>query len=268
MNELETRQVIAMQLELEKSQMREHQALKQQHSQVSGYMTDSEKDNLIKWQLDLEKDKEKVYHLLQGHKLKYDDKGNLTWHEPEDVAHKPITSYGVDQLMEIIEFYLSRNTLLSYYEEETINWKMKDLGDEIADKIFMEYEHIFYRPTISELWNRDKKKIEKLKEKYESDPKKLKLLYAILKKRYAEESEQIFKKNIKQYPMICRLLTDTIHSSYLRALDGGERESLRTARYVTQTDSGASQPFYPGVSGGSMGAKPFSFFSPSTWVKR
>jgi len=41
----------------------------------------------------------------------------------------------------------------------------------------------------------------------------------------------------KLYPIICRELVDVVHSSYLRALHGGERESLREARQVTQTDN-------------------------------
>jgi len=42
----------------------------------------------------------------------------------------------------------------------------------------------------------------------------------------------------KLYPIIVRELVDVVHSSYLRALHGGERESLREARSVTQTDNG------------------------------
>jgi len=40
----------------------------------------------------------------------------------------------------------------------------------------------------------------------------------------------------KRYPMIVRELVDTIHSSFLRALNGGERDSLRQARHITQTE--------------------------------
>ncbi|KKL26790.1 hypothetical protein LCGC14_2391720 [marine sediment metagenome] len=40
---------------------------------------------------------------------------------------------------------------------------------------------------------------------------------------------------IKLYPMIVRVLVDTVHSAYLRALKGGERDSLRSARVVTQS---------------------------------
>jgi len=40
----------------------------------------------------------------------------------------------------------------------------------------------------------------------------------------------------KLYPMLVRELVDVTHSAYLRALHGGERESLREARSVTQNE--------------------------------
>lgn len=40
----------------------------------------------------------------------------------------------------------------------------------------------------------------------------------------------------KRYPMIVRELVDVTHSAYLRALNGGERETLRTARTVNQNE--------------------------------
>ena len=40
------------------------------------------------------------------------------------------------------------------------------------------------------------------------------------------------------YPIIVRQVVDIVHSTYLRALNGGERESLRLARSVVQNESG------------------------------
>jgi len=40
----------------------------------------------------------------------------------------------------------------------------------------------------------------------------------------------------KNYPMLMREMTDIVLSAYKRALDGGERRSLREARQVTQTE--------------------------------
>jgi hypothetical protein len=44
-------------------------------------------------------------------------------------------------------------------------------------------------------------------------------------------------KKRKLYAMIVRQLVDIVHSSYLRALHGGERDSLREARQVSQVES-------------------------------
>ena len=40
----------------------------------------------------------------------------------------------------------------------------------------------------------------------------------------------------KNYPMLVRQLIDIVHSAYKRALYGGERDSLRTARQMVQTE--------------------------------
>ena len=47
----------------------------------------------------------------------------------------------------------------------------------------------------------------------------------------------------KLYPIIIRELVDICHSAYLRALHGGERESLREARQVTQME----HPMMPNI---------------------
>ena len=41
----------------------------------------------------------------------------------------------------------------------------------------------------------------------------------------------------KLYAIIVREMVDIVHSAYLRALNGGERESLREARQVSQNET-------------------------------
>jgi len=67
----------------------------------------------------------------------------------------------------------------------------------------------------------------------------------------------------KRYPMLALQLIHTIESSYNRAFMGEERESLRSARVVTQSENLGNQPVLPG---GSR-SKEFKLFSPSTWMK-
>ncbi len=184
---------------------------------ASSMFVGQQDSNLIEWQLELDNILERMDHLLRGHVLKFDDAGNLTWKEPKDKSFQVFNEYGVQEILRILSMYLNRNTILSNYDEETIRWKVYDIGLEISDLIFTKYEEMGL----------------------DTDDK------------------------IKLYPIIVRQLVDTIHSAYLRALNGGERESLRTARMVTQNDPMNQAPSYPGVDTG----KKFSIFKPTTWMK-
>jgi len=181
----------------------------------SSIFGNTSEQNLIQYQLDLREELERIDHLLRGHQLKYDEEGNLKWVEPTDDSMKPFNDKGVQIIMNVISFYLNRNTILSNYSEDMINWKMKDLGDELADLIFMKYEEMGMNTS-------EKKKL---------------------------------------YPMIVREIVDSVHSAYLRALGGGERESLRTARSVVQNDSMNRPESYPTPKSN------FSMFKPTTWGK-
>lgn len=182
----------------------------------SSMFTSLTEDNLIRWQLDLKEDLDRIYHLLKGHQVKEDDDGNIRYVDPPDDALKPFNEFGVQIIMNIMSFYLNRNTLLSNYDEKTINWKVLDIGRKIKDLIFNRYEEMGM-----------------------DTPAKMKM-----------------------YPMIVQELVDTIHSAYLRALGGGERDSLRTARHVAQTEN----PFTNSVNyGAPQPQRKFSLLKPRTW---
>lgn len=56
------------------------------------------------------------------------------------------------------------------------------------------------------------------------------------------------KNKIKHYPMVVMNIVNTIEAAYNRALNGGERQSLRTARSVQQTEPLMQQGMmYPGM---------------------
>jgi len=167
-----------------------------------GLLGGEEHDNLIKFQLDLKEDMDRLYHLLKGDRIGYDDNGDIVYLPQEDPDLIPFSDFGVQLIMNVMSFYLNRNTLLSNYDEKTINWKVYDVGIELSDLIFNKYE-VMMNTSPSK------------------DPVEIK---------------EHLREKIKLYPMIIRELVDTIHSAYLRSLHGGERESLRTARTVTQNE--------------------------------
>ncbi len=185
-------------------------------------MFSSEDDsNLIEFQLEMESILERMDHMLRGHLIKFDEQGNQVWQEPDDKKHVKFTEHGVQEILGTLHTYLNRNTILSNYDENTIKLKVYDIGYNLTDYIFMTYEDIFASRSFEDI--------------------KYSLGY---RGKITEEDESlIFQKmrdealdKQKLYMITVEKVVNTIHSAYLRALKGGERESLRTARTVTQTE--------------------------------
>lgn len=210
-----------------KEQTAKNLELAQAMSGQSSAFGNTQDPNLIQWQLELDNILERIDHLLKGDELKFVN-GNLIWTEPKNKDNILFNHYGVQEILRVLSMYLNRNTILSNYDEDTINWKVYDFSIEISDLIYNKYDEMFYLPEYDDPTYRDK-----------------------------------VMSKIKLYPMIVRQIVDTVHSSYLRALNGGERQSLREARHVTQSVTGSEVQ-----GGGSIPVKTgnnFKVYNPSTW---
>lgn len=164
-------------------------------------------ENLIKWQLDLSELMERAEHILRGDTLKYVD-GHQIWVRPDNEDEQILNDLGIQEVMRILSMYINRNTVLSNYDEDTINVKVYDFGKELSNLFFMKYEVFGWNPDIQE---------------GDSQERRVKKMKSAQEKR-------------KNYYMLVREMVDIVHSAYLRALHGGERQSLREARQVTQTE--------------------------------
>lgn len=206
--------------------------------------------NIVEFQLNLDKELDRMYHLLSGHQLVIDKKGNEVWEEPDDDRLKIFSDYGVKQIMNIISFYINKNTLLSNYDEKTIIWKVRDFGIELSDLIYTRYEDFFYYPKPEELF-----------EKYKDQANLKNITIEELYYKCAEWSNEELQNKIAHYPMICLSLIDAIHSTYLRALGGKERESLRKGINVMERVDNSMR---------GMGMQPqnqkFKLWKPKTWA--
>lgn len=85
----------------------------------------------------------------------------------------------------------------------------------------------------------------------------------LIEAKYEDMGLNTHKKMVI-YPMILREVIDVVHSSYLRALKGGERQSLREARTVSQ-----SQPLYGNIPMGMpmMQNKERGVLNPMRYIK-
>lgn len=213
---------------------------------LSGFSTNKD-PNLLQYFLDLEEELEKIYHLLSGHILTKDVDGVEVWTEPKDDRQKIFSDYGVKQLMNIISFYVNPNTLLSFYDEETIKWKVRDFGIELADLIFNRYEVFFYYPTPEELFDKYVSYLKDGKINMTEDQ-----LYAKCIQWSREELQQKFR----HYPMMVLAIMDTVHSTYLRALGGKTLRGLTEHVHVSQ-NANMGEP--------AQQMKQSKFWNPKTW---
>jgi hypothetical protein len=240
LDENERRYVELMQSELEQTKIR---ALNAENNMNMSSFQQTKDQNMIEYQLDLKEELDRIFHLLSGHVLQKGENGEQ-WIKPTDDRLKIFSDYGVKQIMNIISFYINRNTLLSNYTEEVINWKIRDFGIELSDLIYNRYEVFFHYPTPEELFN-------KLR------PLTIELNDDELYNKCILWSKEELQSKLRHYPMIVLALVDSVHSTYLRALGGKERESLRKAFHVTESSGGMSNQIQT--------QKPFSLIKPSTW---
>ncbi len=209
-------------------------------------------ENLIKWQLDLREDKEVIKRLLQGIKEEEDEEGNIIYKVPTDIKEIPFSDYGVSMMLQWINYYLTKNTILSNYSDKVIEWKVYDFGNDLNDYIHNNYHELFRIPTFQEakeiLMQRYKdrrKEIKDICEDFFGDIPKEEIIndLARIEEGYQNIVNQIRdiqndyrREKIKMVPLLVGAIVNMVHSAYLRAYHGGERESLRTARTVTQTE--------------------------------
>jgi len=245
MEDNELQYLTMLQQKLEQEQIA-NVTLQNSQSKMQG-ISSQDNANLISYQLELEKEIDRIKHLLSGHVMVSDRDGNTFWSEPKDDRMKILSDYGVDQIMNLISFYINKNTLLSNYDEDTINWKIKDFGMELSDLIFCRYEAFFYYPKPEELY-----------EQYIPYVTNgtLSISAEKLYEKCVQWSQEELKSKIRHYPMIILSLIDSVHSTYLRAYRGQERESLRKFMHVSQNTN--PMPMQQPVSG-------FSIFKPTTW---
>jgi hypothetical protein len=202
---------------------------------------------IMKEQLNLDKELDLIEHLLKGEERYVDEGGDTVWGVPENKDIRILSDLGLKLVMNTLNFYLNKNTLLSNYDEDTINKKMEDFSESLNDALFMSYEKYFLQPTKEEC---QKKLLEKI-----NDLTKDRIFYLELKhidipeEEIREEiissmdiereilniREALQKEKLKGFEHLMRKIQDTVHSAYLRAWNGQERKSLRQHMHISES---------------------------------
>lgn len=230
------------------SERSRRQQMETEQARFSSFSVKQAQD-IAEQQLNLQEELDRIYHLLSGHVLGISD-GNEVWLEPQDDRLKIFSEYGVKQIMNIILFYINKNTLLSNYDEETIRWKVKDFAIELSDLIYNRYESFFHYPTPEELFDIYKPIMNR---------QRLNITEEELYQKCIHWSNEELSSKMRHYPMIVMAVVDSVHSTYLRALNGEERESLRKIMHVSQSANMNEASKKPNQS--------FSIWRPSSWSR-
>lgn len=170
--------------------------------------------NIIEYQLEFDDIISHIEHLIRGHIVRRKEDGTEYWYEPKEDEQKLFNDYGTGIIMGVVRSYLNRNTILSNYEEDIINLKTYDIGIELTDIVYCQYEKMGLD----------------CKEKKE------------------------------RYNLIIREIVDMINSAYLRAMNGGERTNIKSARMIMQQEGIGD------LSANKVKSK-FSLIKPTTWVR-
>lgn len=107
---------------------------------LAGSSFQGQQDNLIQYQLDSGELLNMIEHFLKGEYLSVDKDGGEFWTTPKNKDLVLFNEYGVNSIMVIVGKYINKNTFLSFYSEDRIYEIMGDLGTDINNFIFCNYE--------------------------------------------------------------------------------------------------------------------------------
>ena len=224
-----------------------------QSKQLQYQMEEGEK-NLAEAQLDCKETLTEINHLLKQDSLRVNEGGILDWFPIDDEKKRVLTNEGVDKIMQIMQSYINKETLLSNFDEKTIARRMLEFSLSFNALIFLKYEVFFRTPTLPEckdiLKERMDEKIESkemtaeiFEKEFDRESVKKKILNEMagrmeyeLKKIKSEKT----KLNLREFEMIFTQLKALVESIHNRAWKGEERGSLRRHFNISEVIGGNS----------------------------
>ncbi len=229
------------------------------------YQMENSEMNLAEAQLDVEQTLTRINHLLKQDILRVGDNEVMNWYPIEDTKKRVLTNEGVDRIMQVMQSYINKETLLSNFDDVTIARRMLEFSLAFNGLIFLKYEVFFRSPTLEEcreiLQNRIDDKIsikrmyaEILKKDFNKEEVEKQILTEV-ENRMEYELQKIkqekTKLNLREFEMIFVQLKALIESTHNRAWKGEERGSLRRHFNISEVIGGGSKP--PEKKGGIFG---------------
>jgi len=237
-----------------------HQATQQgtlvaNRTQQLQYQMEEKEKNLAEAQLDCQDTLVRINHLLKQDVLKVNAAGILDWEEIEDSKKRVLTSEGVDKIMQIMESYINKETLLSNFDEKTIARRMLEFSLAFNALMFMKYEIYFSSPSLDNcqeiLQSRIDEKIKRIRMNLELmgnevDEAKIKQEVLVeIEPQIEYEIQKIkqekVKLNLREFEMVFTQLKALVEATHNRAWKGEERGSLRRHFNISEVIGGKPQ---------------------------
>jgi len=214
-----------------------------------------ENENLVKQQLDLGKEINRIDKLLRGWTLIQTEKGE-EWKKPDNEDLIILSDAGLHYFRQLITNYAHKGTILSNYDEETIQEKMRDLANQINDDIFLSYESFFMMPSLERCYEELKKRLSdrakirrfayeilgKDVNEVEVNQQILQEMEMNLEREINQIRDKLFEDKLKRFSAYLLWVEDLIHSCYQRALKGEERRGLRRTININENRGGFEMP--------------------------
>lgn len=235
-----------------------------QAKQLQYQMEESEM-NLAEAQLDVEQTLTRITHLLKQDVLRLGEDGVMNWETIKDTKKRVLTDEGVDRIMQVMQSYINKETLLSNFDDVTIARRMLEFSLAFNGLIFLKYEVFFRSPSLSEcreiLQDRIDDKIlmkkmyaEVLKKDFnevETEKQTLKEVECRMEYELQKIKQEKTKLNLREFEMMFVQLKALIESTHNRAWKGEERGSLRRHFNISEVIGGTHKT--PEKKGGIFG---------------
>ena len=220
----------------------------QQSAAMAQYYYQEQEKNLAETQLEVDSIKAEIYHLLRQDVLRALPEGNQVWESVKNQSQRTLTDWGVDRIMQIIHFYINKNTLLSNFDDKEIKTLMYRFVGELNDLVLLKYEILFRRPTLEECQSilnsrlDEKRKLKMFAAEIlgvEANEKQIKKdILDEMENKIEEEiskiREQQRKEKLREYGMIMAQLEAIVFATYNRAFRGEERGSIRRHTNISE----------------------------------
>ena len=234
------------------------------HAQIAGqtqknaaeaaqYYLEEKEKGIVDIQLEVDSIKSDIYHLLRQDRQFIDDETQkIEWKPLENNVERTLTDWGVERIMQVIHFYINKNTLLTNFDQKQINSVMLTFMNETNDLILLKYQNLFCEPTFEECKNIIQQRLENKKKMrmftlevlgQEIDEEKISNeLLGEMEVTLAKEMEKIKnekrKEKLRDYGLLVAQLEIIVYATLNRAFRGEERGSIRRHTQISELIGG------------------------------